>query len=143
MVEHQLPKLRSGVRFPSPAPYQNGVSACFTRRIRRFLRCIFLACHIRVIPESAVMLIPNTGDLQLVKKAATGAEKTHSTFFAPFDLVPAAAYFATCAAQFYEIDVSALILRHNAAVSTKALIIRRNAKPADFVESCRFDLTFS
>lgn len=39
------------------------------------------------------MLIPNTGDLQLVKKAATGAEKTHSTFFASFDPVPAAAAF--------------------------------------------------
>lgn len=44
------------------------------------------------------MLIPNTGDLQLVKKAAIGAEKTHSTFFASFDPVPAAAYFATRAA---------------------------------------------
>ena len=37
MVKHQLPKLRSGVRFPSPAPYGNDASVEFFQQMRRFL----------------------------------------------------------------------------------------------------------
>ena len=41
MVEHQLPKLNTRVRFPSPAPMKNRMVKPFFELSMRFLFCVF------------------------------------------------------------------------------------------------------
>ena len=64
MVKHQLPKLRSGVRFPSPAPYGNDASVEFFSADASFyiIPC-HISCHTPAIAESRK---PKNGKLRIL-----------------------------------------------------------------------------